>query len=202
MQSTIFRRKPHTMTLTASFLLAFALAFPLTGLGQEADWEPLFDGVTLAGWTSTGDANWRVDAGAIVVDAGSPCFLMSDDRFDNYELSLEFRNPSGTNSGIFLRTTTDVGDVATDCYELNIAPPDNPFPTGSLVNRIRFDGDEQPNTWRTYQIRVEGARVRVFLDGNKIVDYATDTPPTGRRIGLQYRIGPVAFRNIRTRQIK
>ena len=57
--------------------------------------------------------------------------------FADYELHVEFKAPATTNSGIFLRTPLEPKDPAKDCYELNIAPQDNPFPTGSLVGRIK-----------------------------------------------------------------
>ncbi len=63
-------------------------------------------------------------------------FLMSTTRWGDYELHAEFKTASdGTNSGVFLRTPLEPKNPAGDCYELNIAPPDNPFPTASLVGR-------------------------------------------------------------------
>ena len=52
----------------------------------------------------------------------------------DYELVVEFKAQEKTNSGIFLRTQLDPQNVETDCYEVNIAPDDNPFPTGGIVN--------------------------------------------------------------------
>ena len=67
--------------------------------------------------------------------ATKPGFLMTTTEWADYELHVEFQAPPQTNSGIFLRTPLKPTNPASDCYELNIAPPDNPFPTGSFVGR-------------------------------------------------------------------
>ncbi len=98
-------------------------------------WISLFDGETLFGWHPTSQADWRVEEGTIVVEKGVAGLLATTTPFADYMLHVEFHCPPGTNSGVFLATQLEPGNVATDCYELNIAGPDNPFPTGSLVQR-------------------------------------------------------------------
>lgn len=177
--------------------MLFALALPGSTLGSE--WETLFDGRTLAGWKATSDANWRVEDGAIVVDSGARGFLIHKDRFQNYELTVEFKAARGANSGVFLNTKHGNLDLTQDCYELNIAPPDNPFPTGSLVARAKVEGAGETDTWRRFDVRVENGRVTVRLDGKEILDYRGEKPASGNLLGLQLNQGRVAFRNIRVR---
>ena len=93
-------------------------------------------------------------------------------------------------------------DVGTECFELNIADPSNPFPTGSLVLRDKHEGARETDTWRTFEIRVFDDHVIMRLDGNKIVDYKSDAPTTGNLIGLQKNSGRVAFRNIFVHKIE
>lgn len=172
---------------------------------EEADlrngWIALFDGESLFGWEATSNANWRVEDGTIVVDSGDKGFLCTTTQFADYELQLEFQAAAGTNSGVFLRTELDPGDVATDCYELNIAPGDNPFPTGSLVKRAKVEQDLNVDNWQSYQVTVQGDQVRVVLDGTLVLEYQ-DPNPLGRgRISLQLNEGRVAFRNIKLRPL-
>ncbi|MDP6058780.1 MAG: DUF1080 domain-containing protein, partial [Pirellulaceae bacterium] len=75
---------------------------PLTDEELTAGWISLFDGETLFGWQPRTDANWRVEAGAIVVDDGTKGLLTTTTRFADYVLKIEFRSAVGTNSGIFL----------------------------------------------------------------------------------------------------
>lgn len=168
---------------------------------EASDWKSLFDGRTLAGWTATSDANWRVENGAIVVDSGKPGFLLHADTYRDYELSVEFKAATGANSGVFLSTKPRIKKLTEDCYELNIAPPDNPFPTGSLVARAKVTGVGESDDWRRFDVRVRGNRITVKLDGREILDHRSETPATGNRIGLQKNSGRVAFRNLKVRRL-
>jgi len=173
----------------------------LTSVAESAEWREIFDGKTLKGWKATSDANWRVEDGAITVDSGKRGFLLHEDTYVNYELTVEFKAAKGANSGVFLSTKRGRLKLTEDCYELNIAPPDNPFPTGSLVARVKHEGAGETDTWRRFDVRVQGARVTVKLDGIPIVDYRGEKPSKGNLLGLQLNEGRVAFRNIKVRKL-
>lgn len=179
-------------------LLAFFLSPSLAD--DAANWTTLFDGKTLDGWESTSDANWRVEDGTIVVDEGETGLLLHEDTYTNYELVVEFKAATGTNSGVFLNTTRKPKVLTEDCYELNIAPPDNPFPNASLVARQKVEGAGETDDWRKFEVRVENGHVTVKLDGKAVTDYQA-APPKGKRIGLQKNAGRVAFRNIKVRKL-
>lgn len=122
----------------------------------------------------------------------------------DYELVVEFKAQEKTNSGIFLRTQLDPQNVETDCYEVNIAPDDNPFPTGGIVQRQKAesDGSAQPfDVWRTMKMRVEGDRVQVTLDDQLVCDYTDPSGLESGRIGLQHNSGRVEFRNVLLRPL-
>ena len=158
-------------------------------------WLRLFDGLTLFGWEPTTSANWRVEDGAIVVDDGIAGLLCTNVDFADYVLKLDFKAEASTNSGVFLRTPATPTDPATDCYELNIAPDDNPFPTGSLVKRHKTEGHNSDD-WQTFEVTLSGATVTIKLNGEQIAEYHDDNPVSRGRIGLQLNQGKVAFRNI------
>ena len=168
---------------------------------DEAESLSLFDGETLGGWTATSDANWRVEDGVITADEGEAGLLVHADTYKNYELKLEFKAAKGCNSGVFLNTDMTPGDVGKNCYELNIAAPTNPFPTGSLVKRVKVEGAGETDTWRSFEIRVVNDHITVKLDGKQVVDYTSEAPTTGKLIGLQKNSGRVAFRNIDVRKL-
>lgn len=169
----------------------------LPAIGGE--WVSLFDGKTLTGWTNQGGADFRVEDGAIVAETGEVCLLTTAKKYADYELELEFKAVSGTNSGVFLNTEPKVKDEAVDCYEVNIAPPSNPFPTGSIVKHHKVLGMGERDSWRTYNLRVEDGVVTVRLDGKKMVSYKPDRPRPAGFIGLQKNKGRIAFRKIRIR---
>lgn len=219
----------HTMPKLKflSFLLFTTLVAPVHGVevitpAQAAEgWIALFDGETLFGWKPTSDANWRVEDGEIRVDAGKQGWLMTSSRFSDFVIDLEFRCDSKTNSGVFFRSALNPTDPTKDCWELNIAPQDNPFPTGTVVGRRQekhsvpykaadFTVDPWDGKWHrlTLQASSDGRWTKetgyVPTQYNSVVtidDLQTSAcigeGPAAGHIGLQFREGPIAFRNIR-----
>lgn len=196
-------------TILAFLFLFSSLSF--ASAGEESltpdqindGWISLFDGKTLFGWEATNDANWRVEDGAITVDSGGEGWLMTTSEFSDYELHVEFQAPATSNSGIFLRTPLKPTDPAEDCYEVNIAPADNPFPTASIVGRIRTAGPASAGLqpWNTLNITAQGPTISVTLNGNQVTTYTDPHPLTRGHIGLQHREGRIAFRNIRLKPL-
>ncbi|WP_254507376.1 3-keto-disaccharide hydrolase [Anatilimnocola floriformis] len=175
----------------------------LTADELKDGWISLFDGETLFGWKPHSKADWKVHNGAIVVAGGEKGLLCTHVQFSDFELKVDFRAALGTNSGVFLRTSPVVGmeDVTTKCYELNIAPPDNPFPTGGFVGRKK--GVEVPDSreWQSFHVTLVGGQAKVELNGKTVLEY-TDEKPIGRGyIGLQYREGQVEFKNIKLKPL-
>jgi hypothetical protein len=93
-------------------------------------------------------------------------------------------------------------DITTKCYELNIAPSDNPFPTGSLVGRKKAVEVPEKDDWQSYEVTVDGPKVQVKLNGEEVLAYE-DPQPIGRgHIGLQLNEGRVAFKNIKLKPLR
>lgn len=184
-----------------------------------AGWISLFDGQTLYGWKAQSDVDWRVSGGAIVATRGQRGLLRTTSQFSQYELRLEFNTdpvaaalPAGDqtpvdltlpkrpvpafNSGVFLHTSPRPKNPATDCYEINIASPEDPFPTGGVVARKKRLG--QPaivEGWNQMRIVLDRQRGTVFINGDQINEF--DAGDLGRGfIGLQFSAGPIRFRNL------
>lgn len=188
------------MKIFLSCLLS-QLFLSLAFAGADKGWVVMFDGKTLDGWTEQGDVNWRVEDGAIVADEGEISLLTSEGKFLNYELELEFKAAPNTNSGVFLNTEPVVSSEATECYEVNIAPPTNPFPTGSIVWFAKVLGVGETDDWRSYQLRVEDGTITVILDGTELLKHTVENPRPAGFIGLQKNRGRIAFRKIRIREL-
>ena len=196
--------KPKEVALDASVLVDELLVARLSPEELDQGWIRLFDGQSMIGWKNTGSADWAVKDGELVANTGEPGLLVTQVRFSDYEIELEYFASEQTNSGVFLRTPEKPTDPAKDCYELNIAPTDNPFPTGSLVARAKVDESiDEPNVgeWNTLHALVDQNRIQAWVNGQQSVDYTDDTGLTSGRIGLQFREGPIRFRNIRIRPI-
>jgi 3-keto-disaccharide hydrolase len=174
---------------------------PLADNELQQGWISLFDGETMFGWTHSNDANWRVEDGAIVVDHGDVGLLCTTTEFSDYVLHVEFRSAAGTNSGIFLHTPLEPKDPSTDCYELNIADSDNPFPTCSLVKRQKTAGNFNSADWQAYDITVSDDQIIVNLDGTQVLEYTDPKPLHRGHIGLQLNQGRIEFRNIKLKPL-
>lgn len=179
---------------------------PLPGILSEAEiaegWIALFDGETLFGWQTKGPAEWKVQDGTIVANPTGESFLFTTSQFGDFLLRLEFRAEPNTNSGVFLRTPLEIGDVATDCYEVNIASPEvSEFPTGSLVRRQKGEIVPYRAGWRQMEIEADGSRISVRVDNETVLVYEDSQPVRRGFIALQAREGSVAFRNIKLRPL-
>lgn len=192
---------PPIFELDAEKLLAMRLPEQQAREG----WIRLFDGHTLYGWQMARAANWQIADEQVIVDAGEQSLLCTSLDWRDYELRLEFKADEQTNSGIFLRTSLVPEDPAVDCYELNIAPPENPFPTGSLVGRRKLEpaelGEFDHEAWHTYEVRVEGDTVTVRLDDRELYSWTDPMPLSAGRIAVQHNQGRIAFRNIMLRPL-
>lgn len=196
--------KPADTPLDESIHVDDLLAARLDAEILNQGWIRLFDGQSLMGWKDAGKANWRVEDGAITADSGEMGLLCTSVRYSDFELELEFNATSTTNSGIFLRTPAKPTDPTKDCYELNIAPPDNPFPTGSLVGRAKVSEqaeEPEPGEWHTLHALVDRDHVQIWLNGVETANYTDTTGLTSGLIGLQFRESAIRFRNIRLRPI-
>ena len=166
----------------------------------DEGWISLFDGQTLFGWQPTGEVKWEVVDGEIRTDGAKPGFLMTTTEWGDYWLQLEFRAPATTNSGVFLRTPLAPKDPAHDCYELNIAPRDNPFPTGAFVGRNKGRAADlppiDPEKWHLLRVTAKSGLFTVVLDNEAVLTYIDTSPIAIGHIALQANSGPVAFRNI------
>lgn len=147
---------------------------------------------------SVGTANWSHIDGQVQASSGSG-FLVTADSYENFVLKLEFKAGSGTNSGIFFRcqSTTEINDR--NCYEVNIfdTRPDQTYRTGAITGhaspKVKIDSED--GKWHSYEVHVQGERIRVILDGRETV-LLRSTQHLAGPIALQFAQGQIAFRNL------
>jgi len=194
---------------TRLFLAGCALAL-LNACGgpaptmTEDGWLVLFDGNSLDLWDVLGDANWRIEDGAAVADSSSAAsFLVSKEPYDDFDLELEFWVNTEANSGVFLRCQDPAAVADTSCYEVNIfdTRPDQTYRTGGIVHHAEptefvYTGGQ----WNRYEIKAQGPRLQVRLNGRDLVDTEDGEFRSGP-IALQYGTGIVKFRNVRLRPL-
>jgi Domain of Unknown Function (DUF1080) len=136
----------------------------------------LIDGAKgLENWNQTGEANWRVEDGAIVADKGKGGYLISKKSYKDFHISAEFWADHTTNSGIFIRISDpDPSKVgAKNSYEVNIFDqrPEPAYGTGAIV----FFATVSPmpkagGKWNTFEITAKGEQLTVLFNGVQTVN--------------------------------
>jgi len=176
----------------------------------------LFDGKSLDGWE--GDSKvWRVVDGAIVGGSmqGNPRneFLTSAKSYSNFVLKLEYKlvgTEGFVNSGVQIRSRRiPKPPNEMSGYQADIgAGMSGSLYDESRRNKLLVKADpelikktEKPGEWNSYEIRCEGLRIRLKLNGVETVDYTeTDTSLEQEGlIGLQIHgncKAEISFRNI------
>ena len=88
------------------YLSIFFLAFMFSLISSvDAQTTELFNGENLDGWTVFGTEKWYVEDGEIICESGPDekyGYLATDEYYDNFELTLEFKQEANGNSGVFL----------------------------------------------------------------------------------------------------
>ncbi len=128
----------------------------------------LFNGYNLDGWKSSDPEKknqWTVKKG-VLLNPESGVNLITDKKFEDFKLSIEFRYPKGSNSGVYLRGRYEV--QVEDNYGLE--------PESTLFGGIY--GFLKPNQmaakpageWQRYEITLIGRRVSVVANDKKIIN--------------------------------
>ncbi len=168
----------------ATALPAASAPSRLTPAEREAGWQLLFDGTSLTGWrASEHPDSFRVRDGRIVV-RGPRAHLyytgpVERHDFRDFELRLEVMTFPGANSGVYFHTAWQDSGWPVKGYEVQVNnTQSDPKRTGGLYGiRDNFEAPVADNTWFTLSVRVEGKRIRTFVDGRPIADYIEDAQP-------------------------
>jgi hypothetical protein len=152
---------------------------------------PLFNGKDLSGWKMSdphAKVLWTVDNGTLVSPGHGP-EIMTEAKFQDFKLHIEFNCAPKSNSGVYLRGR----------YELQVE--DDPEPeapsqrTGGVYGFLAPSPEppRTPGVWQTYEATLVGRMVTVVLNGRTIIDNQEIPGP----IYLQgSEDGHVAYRNI------
>src|SRR4051812_30993353 len=163
--------------LALAGLLAAAIAFwPSQQAPAQGGGTSLFDGKSIDNFNKVGDANWRVEDGAVVADKGNG-FLVTKEKYGDFQLRAEFWVGPDANSGIFIRATDPEKITATNAYEVNIWDdrPEKDYATGAIVGVAKVDPmPRATGQWNTYEITAKGTTFTVVLNGKKTVDNVED----------------------------
>ena len=185
----------------------------LTSNAQESSID-LFNGNNLKGWVNHGEEKWYVEQGELICESGPKAqygYLSTENFYKDFELSLEFKQESNGNSGVFFRSTFE-GTKVTG-WQVEVAPPGHD--SGGIYESygrgwlIKPDSEKDKalkmGEWNTMKIRVVGPKVTTWLNGVEMVHLNDEKIGKGEgAIALQIHDGggiKVKWRNIKLKPI-
>lgn len=162
------------------FLLTLLLAVSAWP-GDEPGFVALFDGKTLDGWTLVGKKGpgYLVEDGVLVCPVEGGGNLFTQKEYANFILRFEFRTEPGGNNGVGIRAPLE-GDAAYVGMEIQIL--DNEAPQYKDLRPAQYHGSiydviparrgflKKPGEWNQEEIRAEGRRITITVNGTLILD--------------------------------
>ena len=168
----------------------------------------LFDGGTFKGWEGDTVKTWRIADGAIIGGSLTDTvphndFLCTRKIFSDFVLRLKFKiigRAGFINAGVQFRSKR----LTNPAYEMSGYQADlGAGYWGSLYdesrrNKVLASADSiivletlKPGDWNDYEIRAEGRRIRLYINGRQTVDYSEpdENIPQSGVIGLQVHGG-------------
>lgn len=192
-----------------SLMSVLAIVITMPGLGQNVNtlteeektdgWVLLFSGSDFSGWRQCNGSempvNWVIEDDAMKVFTGegkkpgqgaNGDILFGDQKFENFELSIDWKASKMANSGIFYNIRELPGKpiyyAAPEVQVLdNVDATDNKIDShlaGSLYDMIAADPKtvNPAGEWNTIVILVQDGNVTHTQNGVKVVEYTLWTP--------------------------
>jgi hypothetical protein len=175
----------------------------------------LFNGKDLTGWDVYGTEKWYVEDSDLVCESGPDKeygYLGTKKYYKDFDLSIDFKQISNGNSGVFIRSFIRKG-VSISGWQVEVAPPGKD--TGGIyesygrgwIAQIPEEKEKilKMGDWNTMRIKVVGDNVKTWLNGEMMTDLTDAKIGQGKgRIMLQIHSGggiKVRWRNIQITEL-
>lgn len=183
----------------------------------ENGWIRVFDGNSLGAFTGPGDepisSCWKIENGVLTLNPanGQPNRgIRTKDTFKSFELRFDWKVPPKGNSGVKYRLFyLSRGDAAGHEYQL----ADDAGDPGAIRNATERSGalyNQIPPSksavravgeWNSSAIIVRGRHCEHWLNGEKVVEYETNSAPLEGPLLFQNHETQAWFRNIMIRRL-
>ena len=169
----------------------------------------LFNGKNLNGWDIHGSELWYVENGILICESGPDKgygYLSTEKFYDDFDLTVEFKQDANGNSGVFIRSTFEGTKVSG--WQVEVAPPGSD--TGGVYESygrgwlIKPDKEKDKvlkmGKWNKMRIRVVGNQIQSWLNGTSMISLEDEMIGKGKgSIALQIHDGggiKVRWRNL------
>ena len=192
-------------------ILSIFLFFILVSDAQKTK---LFNGKDLQGWTAHGTEKWYVEDGYLICESGPDKqygYLSTDKPYKNFILTLQFKQESNGNSGVFFRSSIEGTKISG--WQVEVAPMDHhtggvyeSYGRGWLIQPKAEDEKRlKPGKWNKMKIQVIGDEVTTWLNGHQMIQLKDEKISKGEGfIALQIHDGGgirVKWKNIKIEEL-
>lgn len=161
----------------------------------------LFNGKDLTGWKALGENQWIIKNG-VLESPKSGANLITETKYDDFKLHIEFRIPKGSNSGVYLRGRYEV--QVTDSKGMEPALDQMGAVYGFLLPSEMVA--KEAGEWNSLDITLVGRMLTLVANGKQVITNQEIPGITGGAIDsnegepgpllIQGDHGPVEYRNI------
>ena len=191
------------------------IIFSFILFGLRAQKNKIFNGKNLDGWIVHGSEKWYVDEGELICESGPDekyGYLSTVKFYNDFILTLDFKQESNGNSGVFFRSRIEGTKISG--WQVEVAPPKNntggiyeSYGRGWLIKPdLRKDNILKMGKWNHMKIKVVGSSVTTWLNGTKMVELDDIQIGQGKgAIALQIHDGggiKVRWKNIRIEELE
>lgn len=191
------------------------IIFSFVLFGLRAQKNKIFNGKNLDGWIVHGSEKWYVDEGELICESGPDekyGYLSTVKFYNDFILTLDFKQESNGNSGVFFRSRIEGTKISG--WQVEVAPPKNntggiyeSYGRGWLIKPdLRKDNILKMGKWNHMKIKVVGSSVATWLNGTKMVELDDKQIGQGKgSIALQIHDGggiKVRWKNIRIEELE
>lgn len=202
-----------TLLLALVCLALVGVVLPSAATAQnekdEKGFVPLFDGQSLKGWTLVKGRGpgYLVKDGTLICPLEGGGNLFTEKEYANFILRFEFKTEPGGNNGVGIRAPLE-GDAAYQGMEIQILDDGHPKYKGQIKSEQHHGsvynvipartGFLRPaGEWNTEEIRAQGSRIRVTLNGVIILDadlnLVQEEAVLKKHPGLRRKSGHIGF---------
>ena len=182
--------------------------------GVKAQKKKIFNGKNLDGWKVHGTEIWYVEEGQLVCESGPEekyGYLSTQSYYNDFILTLKFKQDSDGNSGVFIRSTIERTKISG--WQVEVAPPKKntggiyeSYGRGWLIKPDPIkDSVLKMGKWNKMKIKVQGNSVTTWLNGVKMIELKDEKIGKGKgAIALQIHDGggiKIRWKNIRINEL-
>lgn len=186
-------------------LVALITSFAFQNNVKDPKLKKIFNGKDLTGWVAPeGNIWWTANKG-ILTAKSSPdqkgSILWTEESYKDFIIQADFKFGDGTiDSGIFLRTEKEqiqIGESGSLKRDMTCSPyiPGKGYPVeaSNIKNLLKLDD------WNTIKVKAMGSIYTIWLNGEQVLEFDSDTAIEEGPVGLQLHPGrdmTIDFKNI------